>query len=125
MKVLANLAKVVKEDGGFSAVYGQTLQDDAPPEIREANVKKLRALVENATKDGKRVLIVTNLIGARTIQAKLRDDLQGARLQVQCQGHRPARQLHQVDGGGHQEAAGREGCALKLWEVAPIVRDRG
>jgi hypothetical protein len=77
MKQLENLAKVVKEDGGFAAAYGQTLQDDAPLEIRAGNVKKLRALVENATKDGKRVLIVTNLIGARTIQAKLRDDLKG------------------------------------------------
>jgi hypothetical protein len=77
MKEMANLAKMVKEDGGFAAVYGQTLQDDAPPEIRAANVKKLRGLVENAAKDGKRVLIVTNLIGARTIQAKLRDDLKG------------------------------------------------
>ncbi len=77
MKLLANLAEVVQEEGGFSAVVGQTLQDDAPPAVRAGNVKKLRALVENATKDGKRVLIVTNLIGARTIQAKLRDDLQG------------------------------------------------
>ena len=77
MKQLANLAKLVKEDGGFAAAYGQTLQDDAPTEIRDANVQKLRTLVENATKDGKRVLIVTNLIGARTIQAKLRDDLKG------------------------------------------------
>jgi hypothetical protein len=77
MKLLANLAKILQEDGGFAAVYGQTLQDDAPPAVREANVKKLRALVENASKGGKRVLIVTNLIGARTIQAKLREDLQG------------------------------------------------
>ena len=35
-------------------------------------------MVEAAIKDGKRVLVVTNLIGARTIQAKLREDLQGA-----------------------------------------------
>ena len=75
MAVLAKLAKIVKEDGGFSAVYGQTLQDDAPPAIREANVQKLRGLVESAKKDGKKVLVVTNLIGARTIQAKLRSDL--------------------------------------------------
>jgi sirohydrochlorin ferrochelatase len=77
LMVLAGLAKILKEDGGFSAVYGQTLQDDAPTEIRAANVRKLRDLVEGAIKDGKRVLIVTNLIGARTIQAKLRDDLKG------------------------------------------------
>jgi sirohydrochlorin ferrochelatase len=77
MRVLAGLAKIIQEDGGFAAVYGQTLQDDAPREIREANVEKLRAIVEKATKEGRKVLVVTNLIGARSIQAKLRDDLKG------------------------------------------------
>jgi sirohydrochlorin ferrochelatase len=77
MKTLANLAKIVQEDGGFAAVHGQTLQDDAPAEIRDANVKKLRARVEAAIKDGKKVLVVTNLVSPRSIQAKLRDDLKG------------------------------------------------
>jgi sirohydrochlorin ferrochelatase len=77
MRVLAGLAKIIQEDGGFSAVYGQTLQDDAPPPVRAANVKKLRALVEGATSEGKTVIVVTNLISARSIQAKLRDDLKG------------------------------------------------
>lgn len=79
-RLLANLeilAKYVKEDGGFAAVRAGTLQDDAVPEIRAANVQKLRAMVESATRDGKKVLIVTNLVGARTIQAKLRRDLKG------------------------------------------------
>jgi len=77
MKVLADLAKIVKEDGGFAAVHAQTLQDDSPPEVRAANVKKLRALVEAAVKDNKQVLIVTNLVSPRSIQAKLREDLKG------------------------------------------------
>jgi hypothetical protein len=79
-RLLANLeilAKYVKEDGGFAAVRAGTLQDDAVPEVRAANVQKMRAMVESATKDGKKVLIVTNLVGARTIQAKLRRDLKG------------------------------------------------
>ncbi|MEO8445317.1 MAG: hypothetical protein ABI567_09975, partial [Gammaproteobacteria bacterium] len=77
LRVLAGLAKIIKTDGGFADVRGMTLQDDAPPEIREANVKKLREVVEAATKKGQRVLVVTNLIGARTVQAKLRSDLKG------------------------------------------------
>jgi hypothetical protein len=77
LALLNGLAKIVKEDGGFADVYAASLQDDAPTEIREANVKKLRAMVETAQKNGKKVLIVTNLVGARTIQAKLRDDLKG------------------------------------------------
>jgi len=77
LRVLAGLAKIVKQDGGFADVRGMTLQDDAPPEVRAANVQKLRETVEAATNKGQRVLVVTNLIGARTIQAKLRSDLQG------------------------------------------------
>jgi hypothetical protein len=79
-KVLAeleNLAKYMREDGDFAGVAGITLQDDAPPEIRDANVAKLRGLVEAANARGEDVLVVTNLIGTRTIQAKLRKDLKG------------------------------------------------
>lgn len=74
---LNNLAKIVLEDGDFADVQAITLQDDAPKEIRDRNVAKLRLMVEEATADGKQALIVTNLIGTRTIQAKLRDDLKG------------------------------------------------
>jgi sirohydrochlorin ferrochelatase len=77
LRVLSGLARIVKQDGGFADVRGMTLQDDAPPEIREANVAKMREVVEAAAKKGQRVLVVTNLIGARTIQAKLRSDLKG------------------------------------------------
>ena len=77
LRVLSGLAKIIKQDGGFADVRGMTLQDDAPPEIRAANVKKLREVVETATRNGQRVLVVTNLIGSRTVQAKLRSDLKG------------------------------------------------
>ena len=77
LRELSVLAKSVKQDGGFADVHGITLQDDSPPEVRAANVQKMREFVEAATKNGQRVLVVTNLIGARTIQAKLRSDLQG------------------------------------------------
>lgn len=77
LAALAGLARIVQEDGGFASVRGITLQDDAPAEIRAANVQKLRSMVEEETRAGRRVIVVTNLIGARTIQAKLREDLKG------------------------------------------------
>ena len=43
LAMMANLAKIVQDDGGFAAVHSATLQDDAPPEVRDANVAKLRA----------------------------------------------------------------------------------
>ncbi|MEZ5564695.1 MAG: hypothetical protein R3F24_03905 [Gammaproteobacteria bacterium] len=77
LKLLANLAKIVKQDGGFADVVGMTLQDDAPPQIRQANVQKMRDKIEAATKKGQHVIVVTNLISARSIQSKLRKDLSG------------------------------------------------
>lgn len=86
LRVLEGLAKIVKQDGGFADVRGMTLQDDAPPAIRDANVKKMREVVEAATKKGQRVLVVTNLIGARTIQAKLRSDLKDLTYEFNAKG---------------------------------------
>jgi sirohydrochlorin ferrochelatase len=86
LRVLADLAKIVKKDGGFAEVRGMTLQDDAPPAVREANVKKMREVVEAAAGQGRRVLVVTNLIGVRTIQAKLRSDLKGLNYEFNAKG---------------------------------------
>jgi hypothetical protein len=77
LALMDNLAKIVKEDGGFSDVLSATLQDDAPLEVRDANVAKLRGMIETARADGKEAILVTNLIGAYTIQSKLRKDLKG------------------------------------------------
>ena len=77
LAMMANIARYVQEDGGFSAVYPATLQDDAPAEVRDANVQKLRGMVTSAAEEGKQVIIVTNLMGSYTIQSKLRKDLKG------------------------------------------------
>lgn len=77
LAVMENLARIIEEDGGFAAVRAATLQDDASPEVRDANVAKLRGMVEGAAADRKSVIIVTSLMGSRTIQKKLRRDLQG------------------------------------------------
>jgi hypothetical protein len=77
LALMDNLAKIVKEDGGYSEVYSATLQDDAPLVIRDQNVAKLRGMIEAAQAEGKEAILVTNLIGAYTIQSKLRKDLKG------------------------------------------------
>lgn len=77
LKELSNLAQIIEEDGGFSAAYGVSLQDDGLPEVRAANVENMRKIVADATEQGKQVIVVTNLTGTRTIQAALRKDLKG------------------------------------------------
>jgi hypothetical protein len=74
---LASLAKVMREDSDFFDVSAITLQDDATPDVRDANVAKLRKMVEDYNAEGHNVLVVTNLIGTRSIQSKLRKDLKG------------------------------------------------
>lgn len=75
--MLNRMGRMVQADGGFAGAIGLTLQDDAPPEVRAANVEKLRKEVARVQAEGRDVLVVTNLIGSRTIQAKLRSDLAG------------------------------------------------
>ena len=81
-----NLAEIVQEDGGYSKVVSATLQDDAPLEIRDQNVAKLRGMIESAQADGKEAILVTNLIGAYTIQSKLRKDLKGLDFKFNAKG---------------------------------------
>ena len=77
LRMLANLAEFMMEDSDFVNVVGMTLQDDAPQDIRNANVERIRAAVVDATAEGREVLVVTNLMGTRTIQSQLRRDLAG------------------------------------------------
>lgn len=77
MKILGNLARYVREDGGFAGAEGYTLQDDAPREIRDANVARLRGRVTELRAKGITPIVVTNLLGTRTIQPKIRSDLDG------------------------------------------------
>jgi sirohydrochlorin ferrochelatase len=86
LKALNGLAKIVKQDGRFADVRGMTLQDDAPAEIRDANVKLMRDAIEAASKKGQRVLVVTNLISGRSIQAKLRSDLKDLEFEFNSKG---------------------------------------
>jgi sirohydrochlorin cobaltochelatase len=86
MKILETLGRYIKEDGGFADVQAALLQDDAPAEQRAANVARLRAVAQKAVDQGRTVLIVTNLIGARTLQPKLRSDLKGIEFKFNTKG---------------------------------------
>ena len=77
LEAMAAQAKRIQELGGFARVEGITLQDDGAPDVRAANVQRLRGKIEAATGSGKRVLIVTDLLAARSIQWKIERDLEG------------------------------------------------
>ncbi len=77
LALLAGQAEIIRQEGHFAEVRAVTLQDDAPSAIRAANVEKLRNWVETATNEGRRVLIVTNLLTESMIQKKIDQDLNG------------------------------------------------
>jgi hypothetical protein len=84
--ILEDHADIMRQDGNFSAIKVITLQDDAPREVRAANVAKYRGWVEAATAEGKRVLVVSNLITTGSVQAKIRKDLSGLKYQFNSKG---------------------------------------
>lgn len=86
LMLLEDHAEIMRQDGSFSAIKVITLQDDAPRDIRAANVAKFRGWVETANADGKRVLIVSNLITTGSVQRKIRRDLAGLKFQFNTQG---------------------------------------
>ena len=77
LELMENLAAYVHDQGNFNTVRPFTLQDDAPKEIRDRNVKQIKEFIENATLDGKKVLMVSNLMSGKGIQRKINEDFSG------------------------------------------------
>jgi hypothetical protein len=57
LAVFATYAAAVKSATGVAEVNAGTLQDDAPPEIRQRNVGRIRGWIELATAAGRRVIM--------------------------------------------------------------------
>ena len=86
LALLESLAMKVKEVDGFSDAKWASLQNDAPREIRAANVEQLKGWVAEANAQGKDVIIVTNLIAPRTIQSEINKDLAGLNYKFDARG---------------------------------------
>jgi hypothetical protein len=77
LRLMTNILEHVQRKGRFYDVIPFSLQDDASPEVRADNVKRLRETIEVNTVNNRRVLIVTNLMSSDVIQAKVERDLTG------------------------------------------------
>jgi len=77
LDILSDYAAYIQKNGRFADTGIASLQDDAPAQVRQANVKAMREEVQAAQAAGYRVLVVTSLIGARVVQAELRRALRG------------------------------------------------
>ncbi|MGI9290372.1 MAG: hypothetical protein ACR2QG_03735 [Gammaproteobacteria bacterium] len=76
LDMLAGIGAKLKAEG-YAAVHPVTLQDDAPKEVRQANVERMRQLVTDIEARGNTPLVITNLIGTRLVQKSIRRDLNG------------------------------------------------
>lgn len=78
---LANLAKHaagIKRTTGVSEVRFGTLQDDAPPAIRQKNVNEMRAWISAATAAGNRVIVLPVVVVSRSgVSGRIARDLDG------------------------------------------------
>lgn len=77
LAILEGYADHMGQKSDFSDIKVITLQDDAPSAIRAANVTKFRNWVEAATAEGKKVLVVSNLLTTGSVHRKIKRDLEG------------------------------------------------
>jgi sirohydrochlorin cobaltochelatase len=78
LRNLAKLAAVVKEVTGISEVFYGSLQDDAPPDVRAANVARMRDWIAKTNAAGKSVLVAPVLLTASgRVSQKIGKDLSG------------------------------------------------
>ena len=77
LKVISKHAERVKANGGFADVKAYNFQDDAPPEVRGANVETMRGWIEEANATGLDVIMVGYLLATRGIQHKIPEDFAG------------------------------------------------
>ena len=83
------LAEHVDRETSFAAIETLTVRDDAPPEIRDAAARELRALVTRHTAAGRRVLIVPLLLSYGGIEKGIRERLDGLTYAMATQGLMP------------------------------------
>jgi hypothetical protein len=74
LEILARHAEFIKEQGGFAEVIFGNVQDDAPPQVREANVARLRADIDAAIEAGNQVITVTTSLTQSGIMKRLKED---------------------------------------------------
>jgi hypothetical protein len=77
LAILEEHASRILANSDFAEVRGFTLQDDAPSAVRQSNVGSLRAWVEDANANDKRVIVLTTLLVEGSVHAKIIRDLDG------------------------------------------------
>ena len=75
--IMDNIGKYIMDNSEFDTVRSFTLQDDAGKEIRDKNVSMISDFINNANNNGKKVLMVSNLMSGKGIQRSIQKDFDG------------------------------------------------
>ena len=77
LDLMNNIGDYIKQHTSIKTVMAFTLQDDAPKEIRDRNLDNIKTFMRTSKEEGKRVLMVSNLMSGQGIQRKLAKDFEG------------------------------------------------
>jgi len=97
-KWLADMGEIVKFMTSLRSFHGigyMTVRDDAPEPIRSTATAELRAKVEQATGEGKRVIIAPLLIAYAGIERGIQKRLEGLQYEMPAEGLLPDARLAQ------------------------------
>jgi len=75
--IMNNIGKYIMDNSEFVTVRSFTLQDDAGNEIRSKNVSMIKDFITNSSNNGKKVLMVSNLMSGKGIQRSIQKDFEG------------------------------------------------
>ena len=75
--LMDNIGQYIKKHTNINTIKAFTSQDDAPKQIRENNLENIKAFMERSQDEGKRILMVSNLMSGQGIQRKLSKDFEG------------------------------------------------
>ena len=75
LAILEKHADFVECEAGFSDVKVADVQDDAPDEMRAANVEKIRGWISEAKNAGKEVIVITTVLTESGVLRKLEKDV--------------------------------------------------
>lgn len=77
LMILARHAEALKIEGGFNDVKFGNVQDDAPTEVRAANVAAIRGNAQDAVDQGHDVIIVTTSLTNSGVVKRMKSDVEG------------------------------------------------
>ncbi len=83
---IRKLTAWMKQKSRFASIEALNIQDDAPRQVRAANVQTFRKLVTDAKARGQEVIVVPYVINAAGLQPKLQKDLDGLAFRFQEKG---------------------------------------